>query len=122
PTAKLSTAVTPAEIERAHADALALPWSEEAKQALEAILRELAKEGVQPGDRRQFKSVGATQAFAYLCGADRVEPEHLEVLAHTLWEGPEEQPAKVAGVVVRVTNPAGLQVNSLLAEVEQALA
>jgi MoxR-like ATPase len=121
-TPKLSTSVTPAEIDQAHADALALPWTEEAKQALEAILRELAKEGVQPGDRRQFKSVGAARAFAYLCGADRVEPEHLEVLAHTLWEDPEEQPAKAAGVVARVANPAGLQVNSLLVEVEQVLA
>ena len=121
-TPRLSTTVTPAEIDQAHADATALPWTEEAKQALEQILRELAKEGVQPGDRRQYKSVGAAQAFAYLCGADRVEPEHLEVLAHTLWEDPEEQPAKAAGVVARVANPAGLQVNSLLVEVEQVLA
>jgi MoxR-like ATPase len=121
-TPRLSASITPAEIDQAHADALALPWTGEAKQALEAILRELAKEGIQPGDRRQFKSVAAAQAFAYLCGAGRVEPEHLEVLAHTLWEDPEEQPAKAAGVVARVANPAGLQVNSLLVEVEQVLA
>jgi MoxR-like ATPase len=121
-TPKLSTSITPAEVDRAHSDAMALPWTDEAKQALETVLRELAREGIQPGDRRQFKSVGAAQAFAYLCGADRVEPEHLEVLAHTLWEDPEEQPAKAAGVVARVANPAGMQVNSLLVEVEQVLA
>ena len=55
---KLSTSITPAEIDQAHAAALALPWTDEAKQALETILRELAKEGIQPGDRRQFKAVG----------------------------------------------------------------
>jgi hypothetical protein len=44
----------------------------------------LSKEGIQPGDRRQFKSVGAAQAFAYLSGAECVEPEHLEILASTL--------------------------------------
>ncbi len=44
---KLSTSVTPAEIDQAHADARALPWTDEAREALEAILRELAKEGIQ---------------------------------------------------------------------------
>ncbi len=119
---KLSTSVTPAEIDQAHADARALPWTDEAREALEAILRELAKEGIQPGDRRQYKSVGAAQAFAYLSGADRVEPEHLEILASTLWDDPQEQPEKVAGIVARIANPTGMRVNSLLLEVEQILA
>jgi MoxR-like ATPase len=121
-TPKLSTTVTPAEVEQAHREALALPWSPEAKEALETVLRELAKEGIQPGDRRQYKAIGATQAFAYLHGAGQVEPEHLEVLAHVLWESPEEQPEKVAGVVARIANPTGMRVNSLLLEVEQILA
>ena len=119
---KLSTTITPEEIDRAHREAAGLPWTEEAKEALEAILHELAKEGIQPGDRRQFKAVGAAQAFAYLNAAERVEPEHLEILAHVLWESPEEQPDKVAGVVARVANPTGMRVNSLLMEVEQILA
>ena len=72
------------------------------RKALETILRELAKEGIQPGDRRQYKSVGAAQAFAYLTGSDRVEPEHLEVLAHTLWDDPAEQPEKVARAEAKV--------------------
>jgi MoxR-like ATPase len=121
-TPKLSTSVTPAEIDQAHADALALPWTDEAREALEAILHELAREGIQPGDRRQFKSVAAAQAFAYLGGADRVEPEHLEILASTLWDDPQEQPEKVAGIVARIANPTGMRVNSLLLEVEQILA
>src|SRR4051794_24214279 len=85
-TPRLSTSITPEEIQQARSYALALPWSDEAKQALEAILKELAREGIQPGDRRQFKSVAAAQAFAYLSGAERVEPEHLEVLASVLWD------------------------------------
>ena len=121
-TPKLSTSISPEEIAQARSDALALPWTDEAKEALETILRELAKEGIQPGDRRQFKSVSAAQAFAYLSGADRVEPEHLESLAHTLWDEPQEQPEKVAGIVARIANPTGMRVNSLLLEVEQILA
>jgi MoxR-like ATPase len=88
-TPRLSTSVTPAEIDRAHEKACSLPWSEDAKEALEAVLRELAREGVVPGDRRQLKAVGVAKAFAWLCGCGRVEPEHLEVLQHVLWDSPE---------------------------------
>jgi MoxR-like ATPase len=121
-TPKLTTSITPAEIDQAHREAASLSWSDDAKEALETILRELAKEGIQPGDRRQYKAIGATQAFAYLHGADHLEPEHLEVLAHVLWESPEEQPEKVTGLVARIANPTGMRVNSLLLEVEQILA
>jgi MoxR-like ATPase len=121
-TPKLSTSVTPSDLDRAHADALALPWGDEATEAFEQVLRELAREGVQPGDRRQFKAVAACQAFAYLSGASGVEPEHLEVCAHALWDDPEEQPEKAAQVVAKVANPTGMRVNQLLLECEQVLA
>ena len=106
-TPKLSTSITPAEVDQAHADAMALPWSKDGQEALETILRELAKEGIQPGDRRQFKAVACAQAFAWLNGAERVEPEHLEILAHVLWDDPQEQPEKVARVIARIANPVG---------------
>ena len=63
-TPKLSTTVTPGRGRAGPRRGAALPWTDEAKEALEAILQELAKEGVQPGDRRQFKAVGVAQAFA----------------------------------------------------------
>src|SRR5262245_18385683 len=75
-TPRLSTTITPEEVLQARSDALDLPWTGEAKEALEEVLRQLAREGVLPGDRRQHKSVGAAQGFAYLCGAEQVEPEH----------------------------------------------
>src|SRR5205085_2643911 len=117
----LSTAITPAEIDDAHKDALALPWSEEGREALEAILRELAREGIQPGDRRQFKAVACAQAFAWLNEAGCVGPEHLEVLTHVLWDEPGEQPEKVASVVAKIANPVGMRINQLLLEAEQVL-
>ena len=119
---KLSTSITPEEVHEARADALSLPWSEEGKQALEAVLEGLAKEGIRPGDRRQFKAVSAAQAFAYLNGAAEVEPEHLEILASVLWDDPVEQPERCASVIARVANPVGMRVNSLLMECEQILA
>src|SRR5262249_9106083 len=119
---RFSTTVSPAEVDQAHREATGLGWSDEAKDALETILRELAKEGIQPGDRRQFKAVAAAQAFAWLDGAEQVEPEHLEVLASVLWDDPVEQPEKAAQVIARVANPVGMRVNQLLLEVEQILA
>jgi MoxR-like ATPase len=121
-TPRLSTSITPAEVEQVHQEARDLPFSTETQQAMESILRELAKEGIQPGDRRQFKAVGVARAFAWLSGADDVQPEHLEVLAHVLWDSPEEQPEKVAQVVARIANPIGMKLNQLLLEAEQILA
>lgn len=121
-TPKLSTTITAAEVEQAHREATAVPWSRDARDALETILRELSREGVVPGDRRQFKSVTAVQAFAYLSGADEVQPEHLEVAQHCLWDAPDDQPQKVAQVIAKVANPAGMRVTQLLLEVESVLA
>ncbi|HEY1187921.1 MAG TPA: AAA family ATPase [Gemmata sp.] len=121
-TPKLSTTITPAELEKASKEAAALLWSDEAKAATESLIRELAKEGITPGDRRLFKAVGVAQAFAWVSGAERVEPEHLEVLAAVLWDDPTEQPEKAAKVVAKVANPTGMRVNQLLTEAEQIIA
>lgn len=121
-TPKFSTTVTPAEVEDAQRAARAIPWSVEAKEALGCVLSELAREGVRPGDRRQFKTIGTVRAFAYLGGADEVRPEHLEVAQHCLWDDPHEQPQKVAQVIARIANPTGMRVTQLLLEVESVLA
>ena len=107
---RFTTAVTPTEVDQARRRAQSLPWSAE------------AKEGVRPGDRRQFKTVGVVQAFAYLTGADEVQPEHLEVARHTLWDDPLEQPQAAARVIARIANPVGMRVTQLLLEVEEVLA
>ncbi len=117
-----SSGVSPADVEQARRRAAGLPWSADAREALEAVLTELAREGIRPGDRRQFKTVGVVQAFAWLCGADEVLPEHLEVAQHCLWDSPEEQPQKAAQVIGRVANPVGMRVTQLLLEAEQVLA
>jgi MoxR-like ATPase len=121
-TPRFSTTVSPAEVDEARRAAAALPWSDRAREALELVLRELAREGIHPGDRRQFKTVGVVRAFAYLNGADEVLPEHLEVAQHCLWNDPVEQPQKVAQVIAKIANPTGMRVTQLLLEVESVLA
>jgi len=121
-TPRLATTLTPADVTSARRTAAKLPWSPAATEAFEVILRELAREGVQPGDRRQYKTVGVVQAYAYLQGSDEVLPEHLEVAAHCLWDDPQEQPLKAAQVIARIANPTGMRVTQLLLEVEEVLA
>jgi MoxR-like ATPase len=118
----LSPAITADEVDAAHAAARALPWSGDAVEAAELILRELAREGIQPGDRRQYKAVAAAQAYAFLGGADEVRTAHREGLATVLWDDPVEQPEKCAKVVARIANPAGMRINQHLLECEKILA
>jgi MoxR-like ATPase len=99
-----------------------LPWTADAKAALEQVLAELAREGVRPGDRRQYKTVGVVPAAAYLAGAEEVHPEHLEVARHCLWDDPQEQPLTTARVIAKVANPPGMRVSQLLLEAEGVLA
>lgn len=120
-TPKLSTQILPSEIEQATLEASALPWSDEARDALSQIHREAKREGITPGDRRMRKSVRAAQAFAWLQGAAEVEPDHLEILGHALWDDPAEQPRKLAEIVGQIANPAGMKINSLLMEAEQII-
>jgi MoxR-like ATPase len=111
-----------AELDTACAAAAAMAWSDEAREAFEVILRELIKEGVQPGDRRQVKTIGVVRAYAFLNGADEVKAEHLEAAADCLWEDPCEQPEVTARIIARIANPPGMRVNGLLLESEEILA
>ncbi len=116
---QLSTSISAKELDIAHSDAKALDVSKAAQEAVEHILHEIGKEGVLPGDRRKHKAIGVARAAAYLEGASEVGPEHLEVLAHVLWEDPTEQPEKVAKVVAKVANPVSMKLTELLLEAEQ---
>jgi MoxR-like ATPase len=110
---RFSQHVTMSEVDSAHDEAKLMPWSTDAKRSMWAILEELEKEKVHPGDRRITKSVMAARSYAYLCGADEVEPEHLDILAHILWDDPVEQPEKCERVVSKLANPLKTAINSL---------
>jgi MoxR-like ATPase len=119
---KLSTSVTEGELRCAAEAACGVGYSPEAKEALLEVLREIKREGVVPGDRRQHKAVKVARCYAWLSGAERVLPEHLEVLQHVLWDDPQEQPRKCAQAVARICNPAGMQIAQCLLEAEEIAA
>jgi len=118
---QLSTTIDPDELCQAQTEAIALPWTDGAKTALLAILREAKQEGIFPGDRRMKKSITVGQAYAWLQGHAAVETDDLEILAHVLWDDPTEQPAKLAQIVGRIANPEGMKINTLLMEAEQVI-
>lgn len=120
-TPSLSTQISPADVDAASAEARAIQYSAEAKESFVRIVKECKREGVVPGDRRIRKSVDAVRAYAWLNGGVEVETDHLEILAHLLWEDPFEQPRKVTEIVSQIANPASLMVNSVLMEAEQIL-
>ena len=118
---EFSTSLTPSELTAARLDAQGIPWSSEGMKALEAILDELARQGVRPSDRRIFKCVSVVQAYAWLNGAEDVQPEHLEVLQYILWNEHAEESAKVRSVIMQIAAPVGMKVNGLISEIEQVL-
>lgn len=113
--------LTPSELTAIRNEAKNLPWSNEAKKGLWQILEELAKEGINPGDRRLVKAVGVARAAAYLNGHNEVLVGDLEVLANVLWDDPAEQPRTCAKVVGRIANPLGSKVTDLLMQAEDVL-
>ncbi|MZP31406.1 AAA domain-containing protein [Heliobacterium undosum] len=66
---------------------------------LREIRRELVKEGITPSDRRFVNGLALLKAHAVLDGRDQVMDEDLSILAHSLWEEPEQK-AKV-GTILR---------------------
>lgn len=120
-TPQLSTTITPAEVHTATAEARALQWNLEAQKAFGDIHKQAKHEGIMPGDRRLRKAVKAVQAYAWLNGATEVETDHLEILAHLLWDDPVEQPKKLNQIIHDVAQPVGMQVNTFMLEIEQIL-
>jgi MoxR-like ATPase len=60
------------------------------------------------------------QGYAWLQGAEDVQPEHLEILQHVLWSDHEEA-AKVRSVILQIAAPVGMKVSGLIGETEQIL-
>lgn len=96
-----------ADVEAAHAQAMALPFSDAASDTFFRIVGDLRKAGVTAGDRRLRKAWAACKAAAWLeGGVPGVLPHHLAVLADVLWEEPAEQPHKCAEIVLKLADPA----------------
>ncbi len=103
---ELTTKMSIPELRTARKEVRAMVFPQEVQQAFMQILEELGKEGIRPGDRRQYKAVRAVQAYSWLMGeGNEVEKDHLDVLSHVLWDDPTEQPEKCGKIVARIASP-----------------
>lgn len=72
--------------------------------AMDEILAALADREVVPSDRRRASLVSLVKAQAYLAGRGKAVRDDLSILAHALWEDPD-QIRDVARVVLAAANP-----------------
>lgn len=119
---KFSVKLTPADILKARAEAMQIPFTKRTKDVLKAILSDLQANGIVVGDRRARWSVSVAKAAAYLAGSTQVDPEHLEILSHVLWAEPIEQPVKATAIIMKRANPQAAQIAKLLGEAEEIVA
>ena len=96
--------------------------TKEARESFRTIIENLHAEGIFPGDRRMRKAVKAAKAYAFICQDVEVETKHLDILAHVLWNDPEEQPKKAARIIGVIANPTGTKITQLQEEMEDVVA
>jgi MoxR-like ATPase len=84
--------------------------------AIEALLAELASREIVPSDRRAAGLVSLVKAQAYLDGRREARRADLEILAHALWEDPEEI-ADVRRIVFKAAHPRAARAHEIFDEV-----
>ncbi len=109
------------ELDFAIREAEQLPVPASVREVFHEFIREAEKAGVRPGDRRRRQAVSAVKAFAFLNGADEVEPDHLEILEHVWWDDPTEQPTTVSMLLAKLVQPVGSTVSRILSDVEETM-
>ena len=101
--APVTPILTEADLDRAEAEALRVDVSP-VFDAIDEILAELADREIFPSDRRRAALVSLVKAQAYMNGRACAVRADLDILAHALWEDPD-QVKDVARIVLRQANP-----------------
>lgn len=109
------------DVQHAQAAVAAVPWSEEAIEAMLAIDDHLDDIGIRPSDRRRTNVPKIAQAQAFLAGSDTVEKVHLVPLKHVLWTDPINEPRRVATIVTQIAAPHALEFEKELSAAEAVL-
>jgi len=114
--------ITVNEIKILQSEARTMLFPNNVKESFNHIIDELAKEGIRPGDRRMYKSVQAVKSYAVLNDRETsVEIEDLEILSHTMWVDPTEQPEKAAKIISKIANPTGATINDKLLQIQEII-
>jgi MoxR-like ATPase len=86
-------------------------------ESLKLLRDNLAKEGIEPTERRFMESLAIIRAEAFLNGRTHAEIDDLRVLRHVLWSRTEDQRV-VERTVLELANPIDKEAHDLLERVE----
>lgn len=89
--------------------------------ALKALWDALRRKGQEVGDRRWAQTLAVIQAQAWLAGRAQAETQDLEILAHVLWEHPDEA-REVRREVLGFVSPWFAELQELEEEAEELAA
>lgn len=106
--------------DQARDEARAIPVSDEAADAVEAIVAELNSNKIRPGDRRLVKSINILKAEAWLNGASEVTPSHLGCLEDVLWVNPSDR-RQCKSIIEKHSDPESAKVNELRESLDDIL-
>jgi len=104
----MATSLALDDITAAQKEVLAIPLSDEAKDAIIAVKHDLETEGVAASDRRWRAAAKILKAKAWLEGDTSALAVHAETLVHVLWTDPAHI-RLVERVVGKVANPLNLE-------------
>lgn len=109
--------LTWAEIQDAQAQADKVLLGPDIFESLKVLRDNLAKEGVEPTERRFMDSLPIIRAEAFLNGRDHAEIDDLRVLRHVMWNRLEDQRV-VERTVLELANPIDKEAHDLMERVE----
>lgn len=105
------------EVKDAQVAADAVTLGQDVFESLKTLRDNLAKEGIEPTERRFVESLGIIKAEAFLNGRDYAEIDDLRVLRHVMWNDPKDARV-VERTVLELANPIDKEGHDLLERVE----
>lgn len=96
--------LTVADIEQAHAEVAQVTVPDDVFDAMLTLRQELARDGVEPTDRRFAKSLQIIRAATWLRGGQVSEVDDMRDLRHSLWDTQDER-GTVDSHVLRLASP-----------------
>jgi MoxR-like ATPase len=114
------TKLTLDEIHTLQETAQKMPLDDTIIRHIVKIRKELAKQGIQPSDRRYKQAQSCVKGYALLNGRQKVTPDDLRILKDILWDRQEEM-ATVETTITQNVNPYGAEMTEIVKAINEAL-
>lgn len=115
---EITPVISWAEVEQAQAEVAAVDVPSDVLDAMNTLRNNLAKEGLEPTDRRFAESLKIIRATAWMAERDVADIDDMRLLQHVLWTTPNEK-TTVDKVVLELANPLDKEATDLLEEINR---